>query len=200
MSLLAQLDVFQPKFFLSLSPWKVRLPREETRVPNKMRSPENSLWSRCLRQNSVFFVHRIFTSPATQVPGCQWDAIKCLRCGCRVTPIRPPAMPSITTPVPRAGLAGPSPESPRSTSDRRSEVLRRDCRPNSIQCEEYAGILSVHVARSGDSNSHYGSATPRRVRAPGLHPAQNRPLVGRVPSPGVPFSSIMRIAALPGSK
>jgi len=33
------------------------------------------------------------------------------------------------------------------------------------------------------------------VRAPGLHPPQNRPLVGRVPSPGVPISFIMRIAA-----
>jgi len=38
------------------------------------------------------------------------------------------------------------------------------------------------------------AATPRRVRAPGLHPPQNRPRVGRVPSPGVPCSSIMRIA------
>jgi hypothetical protein len=44
------------------------------------------------------------------------------------------------------------------------------------------------------SNSHYGPVTPRRVRAPGLHPPQNRPLVGRVPSPGVPTSSTMRIA------
>ena len=35
------------------------------------------------------------------------------------------------------------------------------------------------------SNSHYGLVTPRRVRAPGLHPPQNRPLVGRVPSPNV---------------
>jgi hypothetical protein len=44
------------------------------------------------------------------------------------------------------------------------------------------------------SNSHYVPVTPRRVRAPGLHPPQNRHLVGRVPSPGVPISSIMRIA------
>ena len=44
------------------------------------------------------------------------------------------------------------------------------------------------------SNSHYGPVTPRRVRAPGLHPPQNRPLVGRVPSPGVPIASIMRTA------
>jgi hypothetical protein len=34
------------------------------------------------------------------------------------------------------------------------------------------------------------------VRAPGLHPAQNRPLVGRVPSPGTPISSTMSIACL----
>ena len=50
------------------------------------------------------------------------------------------------------------------------------------------------------SNSHYGPVTPRRVRAPGLHPLQNRHLVGRVPSPGFPVSSIMRIAVLLGSK
>ena len=30
--------------------------------------------------------------------------------------------------------------------------------------------------------------------APGLQPPQNRPLVGRVPSPGVPISFLMRIA------
>ena len=48
----------------------------------------------------------------------------------------------------------------------------------------------------GCNNSHYGPVTPRRVRAPGLHPPQDRPLVGRVPSPGVPISSIMRIAAI----
>jgi hypothetical protein len=41
---------------------------------------------------------------------------------------------------------------------------------------------------SDGSNSHYGLVTPRRVRAPGLHPLQNRPLVGRVPPPGVPTS------------
>src|SRR6266568_7098131 len=44
------------------------------------------------------------------------------------------------------------------------------------------------------SNSHYGRFDPRRVRAPGLHAPQNRPLVGRVPSPGLPIWSIMRIA------
>ena len=43
-----------------------------------------------------------------------------------------------------------------------------------------------------DSNSHYGRFGPRRVRAPGLHLPQNRPLVGRVPSPGVSIWSIMR--------
>ena len=45
--------------------------------------------------------------------------------------------------------------------------------------------------------AYYGSATPRRVRAPGLHPTEtpkHRHLVGRVPSPGTPISSIMRIA------
>ena len=35
---------------------------------------------------------------------------------------------------------------------------------------------------------------PRRVRTPGLQLPQNRPLVGRAPSPGVPISSIMGIA------
>src|SRR5208283_3580518 len=46
----------------------------------------------------------------------------------------------------------------------------------------------------GYSNSHYGPLYPRRVRAPGLHPAQNRCLVGRVPPPGLPVLSTMRIA------
>jgi hypothetical protein len=62
MSLLAQLDVFQPKFFLSLSHWKPRLPGENPRVPNKMHSRENSLWSRGTRRNPVLVIHRIFTS------------------------------------------------------------------------------------------------------------------------------------------
>jgi len=44
------------------------------------------------------------------------------------------------------------------------------------------------------SDFHYGPVTPRRVRAPGLHPPQNRHRVGWVPSPGVPISSTMRIA------
>ena len=61
MSLLAQLDVFQPKFFLSLSHWQARLPGDKARVPNKMRSRENSLWSRCIRRNPVLVIHRIFT-------------------------------------------------------------------------------------------------------------------------------------------
>jgi len=45
-----------------------------------------------------------------------------------------------------------------------------------------------------DSSSHYGPVTPRRVRAPGLQAGGLAGDVGRVPSPGVPFSSIMRIA------
>src|ERR1039457_213272 len=61
MSLLAQLDVFQPKFFLSLSHRKATLPGDKARVPNKMRSRENSLWSRCIRRNPVLVIHRIFT-------------------------------------------------------------------------------------------------------------------------------------------
>ena len=61
MSLLAQLDVFQPKFFLSLSHRKARLPGDKARGPNKMRSRENSLWSRCIRRNPVLIIHRIFT-------------------------------------------------------------------------------------------------------------------------------------------
>src|ERR1039457_2472750 len=66
MSLLAQLDVFQPKFFLSLSHRKARLPGDKARVPNKMRSRENSLWSRCIRRNPVLVIHRIFTSYSRQ--------------------------------------------------------------------------------------------------------------------------------------
>src|SRR6266851_5590772 len=46
-------------------------------------------------------------------------------------------------------------------------------------------------------NSHYGRFNRRRVRAPGLHPPQNRLLVGRVPSPGFPIWSTMR-TAVPG--
>ena len=56
---LAQLDVFQPKFFLSRSHCKARLPGKEASAPNQMRSPENSLWSRCLRRNPVLVIHRI---------------------------------------------------------------------------------------------------------------------------------------------
>src|ERR1039458_228020 len=41
-----------------------------------------------------------------------------------------------------------------------------------------AGAVLGEIAAS---NSHYGPVTPRRVRAPGLHTLQNRPLVGRVP-------------------
>ena len=48
-------------------------------------------------------------SSATEVLGCQWDALKPLGCGCQITIIRPPAMPSLTAPVPRAGPAGVSP-------------------------------------------------------------------------------------------
>jgi hypothetical protein len=44
------------------------------------------------------------------------------------------------------------------------------------------------------SNSPCGPVSPSRVRAPGLHPPQNRLLAGRMPSPGWPISSIMRIA------
>ena len=61
MSLLTQLVVCQPKFLLSLSHWKARLPGDEARVPNKMRSPENSLWSRCRRRNPVLVIHRVLT-------------------------------------------------------------------------------------------------------------------------------------------
>ena len=67
MSLLAQLDFFQPKFFLSISHWKVRLPGDEEGVPNKMGSPENSLWSRCLRRNPVLVIHRILTCGTQEV-------------------------------------------------------------------------------------------------------------------------------------
>src|SRR2546422_9520997 len=56
--------------------------------------------------------------------------------------------------------------------------LEKECAQNRIGQEEL-----------DDSNSHYGRFGPRRVRAPGLHLPQNRPLVGRVPSPGVSIRS-----------
>jgi hypothetical protein len=62
MSLLAQLDVFQPKFFLNRSHRKARLPGDWERVPNKKPSRENILWSRFIRWNRILVVHRIFTS------------------------------------------------------------------------------------------------------------------------------------------
>jgi hypothetical protein len=61
MSLLAQPDVFQPKFFFGLSHPKARLPGDWARVPNKMPSRENTLRSRFTRWNRIFVVHRIFT-------------------------------------------------------------------------------------------------------------------------------------------
>src|SRR5947199_4115900 len=67
-----------------------------------------------------------------------------------------------------------------------------------------AGLVNYNCTRyrteafaAACSNSHFGRLDPRRVRAPGLQPSQNRPLVGRVPSPGVPFCPIMRIAVRP---
>jgi hypothetical protein len=79
-------------------------------------SPRNDLGQPGRRPSSV-----------TEVPGRQWDTLKPLYCGCMKTIIRPPAMPSLTAPVPHAGPAGVSPEPSRSTSDRRSEVLRGGC-------------------------------------------------------------------------
>ena len=55
-------------------------------------------------------------SSATEVPDCQWDALRPLCYGCQMTLIRPPATPALTAPVPRAGLAVASPDTPRSTS------------------------------------------------------------------------------------
>src|SRR5664279_5242151 len=48
-------------------------------------------------------------SSATEVPGRQWDALKHVCFGCQIALMRQPAMPSLTAPVPRAGLAGVSP-------------------------------------------------------------------------------------------
>ena len=39
----------------------------------------------------------------------------------------------------------------------------------------------------GNSDSNYGPAIHRRVEAPGLHPPQERHLIGWVPSPGLPI-------------
>ena len=69
----------------------------------------------------------------------------------------------------------------------------RDALPR-VRADRQVGLTTAVVLGAGTSNSHYGPVTPRRVRAPGLHPPQNQHLVGRVPSPGVPISSIMRIA------
>jgi hypothetical protein len=65
MSLLAQLDVFQPKFFLNRSHRKASLPGDWARVPNKVPSRENSLRSRFIRWNRIVVVHRIFTKSTT---------------------------------------------------------------------------------------------------------------------------------------
>ena len=65
-------------------------------------------------------------------------------------------------------------------------------RPNQICTELGDGVILMKDATTGQpiglefSNSHYSPVVPRRVRAPGLHPPQNRHLVGRVPSPGAP--------------
>lgn len=48
-------------------------------------------------------------SSATEVPGRQSDALNSLCCGCQITIIRLPALPSLTAPIPRAGLAVASP-------------------------------------------------------------------------------------------
>ena len=81
-------------------------------------------WRRANSSASDFEQSRRGESPAPQVPDCQLDALKYL-CGCcQITIISAPAMPSPTHPLPRASLTGASPEPPRSTSNRRLEVLR----------------------------------------------------------------------------
>ena len=71
MSLLAQPDVFQPKFFFGLGHRKASLPGDWARVPNKMHSRENTLRSRFIRRNRILVVHRIFTSGNIQVAAPQ---------------------------------------------------------------------------------------------------------------------------------
>src|ERR1035438_9772955 len=64
-----------------------------------------------------------------------------------------------------------------------------------INPESFTKVQIRQETGLGPSNSHFGPVYPRRVRAPGLHEGGFVGGVGRVPSPGVPISSIMRIAA-----
>jgi len=98
-----------------------------------------------------------------------------------------------TRPTPRAALRFSRSQraalksearNPKSEGNQQSEIRRA--------CGRLAhfGFRASDFLRFSDCGSRQ-ILTPRRVRAPGLHPPQNRPLVGRVPSPGAPISSIM---------
>src|SRR3989442_9491498 len=84
-------------------------------------------------------------------------------------------------------LAGPIPPARRSQTAAAQESMS--------VADRLRGRCASVTGKRRNSNSHYGRFDPRRVRAPGLHAPQNRPLVGRAPAPGVPIWSIMRIAA-----
>src|ERR1035437_6663449 len=59
----------------------------------------------------------------------------------------------------------------------------------------HTNVIQVSHYTSTSSNSDYGPVThPPPGEGTRPTPPQNRPLVGRVPSPGTPISSIMRIA------
>ena len=73
--------------------------------PNRLSEPGMRIWT----PSNDLAPSRRRASSATEIPGCQLDALKPLCCGCEITIIRPPAMPSLTAPVPRAGPAGVSP-------------------------------------------------------------------------------------------
>jgi hypothetical protein len=76
------------------------------------------------------------------------------------------------------------------------EVCFSTMRPRKATLRPGIGDMRAAHLSKNPSNSHYGPVNARRVRAPGLHPPQNRAVVGRVPSPGIPLQHIMRIAAI----
>ena len=145
-------------------------------------------WRRVNFSGNDFEQSRRRESPAPQVPDCQWDALKHL-CGCcRTIMISAPATPAPIPPLPRASLTGASPDPPRSTSDRRSEVLRGGSgeaparlRPN--QREWASGLAIGHRSlvfrRRRGRPSQPGSPRAKRralgaVQRPGVIPAPSQ--------------------------
>jgi hypothetical protein len=99
-------------------------------------------------------------SPATEVPACQQDAPKPLSCGCRVTIIRPSAMPQLTVLAAPAGLPVASPLPRRSTSVWLTEVLRRGNGEATVRSALWGGIfrgdfLQTQLSQRSFWGSHY---------------------------------------------